>query len=275
MRVFCYGCIYLFVCFTIEAQQSRADSSLASGNLSLAALQYEEQAFFEKDLVNQSEWLLRKSYCYKALGQYENAISTLTRIRRTPNDSLNQLVGYEIILANYLAGHYEASYQAVLKQKLRSKELSKEILYLEALNLLALNRWQDAKELVQKHEALMVISSEEVELLFEGKMEPKKISKAFNLSMLLPGVGQMYAGYFGKGLFSGAVQAGLVGASVYSLINGYFFTGTFSGVAFFYTFYFGGARYAKELAVKNNSKRSKELSRKLLKAKKKTLAEGL
>ncbi|MFT6883151.1 MAG: tetratricopeptide (TPR) repeat protein [Marinoscillum sp.] len=275
MKVFCFVCIYLFACFTNNAQESRADSCFATGNLVHAALYFEEQAFFESNLEKKSELLLRKSYCYKALGQFDEAISTLLRIRNTPNDSLNRSVGYEIILNNYLAGNYEESYKSILKQKLRAKGIHVELVYFEALNLLALNRWQEAKELVQLHSDLLSINEGELELLFEGKLEPKKVSKAFNLSMFLPGVGQMYAGYFGKGLFSGAVQAGLVGLSAYSLYNGYFFTGTFTGVAFFYTFYFGGARYAQELAMRSNELRSTELSRRLLGIKKKTLTEGL
>ncbi len=275
MKVFCFVCIYLFACFTINAQSSKADSCLAIGDLDHAALYFEEEAFFEGDLIRKSELLLRKSYCYKALGKFDDAIGTLSRIRKTPVESVNRAVGYEIILNNYLAGHYEESNKELLKQKLMAKQVYVELVYLEALNLLALNRWKEAKAIIQKNAEFLKINQEDLELIFEGKLDPKKASKAFNLSMLLPGVGQIYAGYFSKGLFSGAVQAGLVGISAYSLYNGYFFTGTFTGVAFFYTFYFGGARYAQELALKSNESRSKELSRKLLGAKKKTLTEGL
>ncbi len=61
----------------------------------------------------------------------------------------------------------------------------------------------------------------------------KNPDKAFALSYYFPGAGQMYAGYFWKGLVSTILNAGLIYFSVWNFANGYFFSGAFTGACAF------------------------------------------
>ncbi|MEO9475216.1 MAG: hypothetical protein ABJG41_06765 [Cyclobacteriaceae bacterium] len=174
-----------------------------------------------------------------------------------------KIVSYEKVLAYYLSEDYQASYNEVLKHKLLFGPNDPDMIFFEALNLIAVYRWKEAEKVLLDNSELLGFSAPDIEMVFDGNKKPKNSDKAFNLSMFLPGVGQMYAGYLFKGLLSGGIQAGLIGASAYALYKGYFFTGGLTGVALFYTFYFGGARYAKELAEKRNKKDAATMSLRL------------
>jgi tetratricopeptide (TPR) repeat protein len=261
MKQYCFICIFLCACFLSSAQIDReADSLFYGGDFINAAVAFEYLAFQEMDKSLKGVLLLKKSYCYKARGEYDQALAILKRVRPAVNDTLKEIVSYEKILLGFLSDDYQSSYNDLLKHKLVFGKIDSDLFSLEVLNLMALNRWEEAKILIQQNSDLLDFSSEEIEYIFTKKLKPKNPDKAFNLSMFLPGVGQMYTGYFFKGVVSGGAQALLIGFSAFSLYNGYFFTGGMTGVALFYTFYFGGARYARELAIQKNKKRALEMS---------------
>lgn len=265
MKQFCYTCIFLFGSFFSKAQyMSFADSLFAVGEWHGAAIAY-ERAFFETSNNDERALaLLRKSYCYKSEERFAEAASTLQRIRVTSRSPHFQEIVYEKVLINYLTGNYETSYNELLKLKLVQDSVDEDLIYLEALDLIGMNRWQEAKNVLMAQTVITGLSESALDALFPNKLKTKNPRKAYNLSMFLPGVGQMYAGYPFKGAMSGGMQAGLVGFSLYSMYQGYFFTGGLTGVALFYTFYFGGARYAKELAERKNAENAKNISQKLI-----------
>lgn len=266
MKRFYFTCIFLFAYFLSNSQGHSvvADSFFVVGHYQQAAIEFERLAFEEGDEHERSVFLLKKSYCYKALTDYEQALKIIDRINVKKNDSISQLVTYERILLNYLSENYINSYNEILKYKLRNKSISKELIFLESLNLIAMNNWKDAKNVIVQNQQFLEITEDKIAYIFSQKLKPKNPDKAFNLSMFLPGVGQIYSGYVFKGLVSGGIQSVLIGFSALSLYKGYFFTGGMTGVALFYTFYFGGARHARELANRKNLEISTDLSNRLL-----------
>lgn len=234
------------------------------GKFHLSALAFERLAFEAPDNTAKAEYLLKKAFCYKAISEYDKALEILGRIRRPKSDTLKDLISYEKVLLHYLNGDYSSSNNEILRIKLKSESyLDTDVIYLETLNLIGLNRWEEARELLINNQSTLNISEDEINYVFTKKLKPKSPDKAFTLSMFMPGVGQMYSGYVFKGLISGGIQAVLIGFSGYSLYKGYFFTGGMTGVALFYTFYFGGARHARELAQRKNLEISTGLSHKL------------
>jgi tetratricopeptide (TPR) repeat protein len=263
MRQFWLICIFLFGSFISEGQDAqRADSLFEAGNFSESAIYFERVAFGSNERHASAAALSKKAICYKALGDFEKSMDVLKRISVSGlSDSFKIQVSFEKMTVNYLLDKYEESYREVLKHRLLYGE-SPDLLRMEILDLLALNKWVEAKKIVLINAELFHLSEEDINEIFPKKLKPKNPDKAFNLSFFLPGVGQMYAGYPIKGIVSGGIQAVLVAFSAYNLYNGYFFTGGMTGVAFFYTFYFGGAKYASELAVKNNQQKSAIISAK-------------
>lgn len=268
MKQFCFTCIFLCACCFSKAQvMENPDSLFMAGDYATAAVGYEYAAFRSSDPLQKAHYLLEKAYCYKAALAYSQAIEILERIRVSPGDSLRKLVDYEKALLYHLTEDYQKSYNELLKYQVVNGRLDQDLTLLLALNLIALNRWEESHDLLFRESAILGLDSAAVQFVFSEKLKLKNPDKAYNLSMFLPGVGQMYAGYFFKGLLSGTIQAALVGFSAYSIYQGYFFTGGMTGVALFYTFYFGGARHARELAIARNEEQGQRLSQRLMEVK--------
>ena len=83
------------------------------------------------------------------------------------------------------------------------------------------------------------------------------------MSFLMPGLGQIYAGYAKEGLVSAGLQALALGFGVYHVLNRYYMIGFFTGAGLFQTFYFGGARRASIMAEETNRKRKARNSQKI------------
>jgi TM2 domain-containing membrane protein YozV len=178
---------------------------------------------------------------------------------------VSYLVAQERILLAFLAGNAQDAKQQILKYSLRRLPKDSSIVVYEVLVLAALEEWETAKRVIMENSALIGLTTEEAASVVPEKIKWKNPDKAFNLSFFLPGVGQMYAGYPVRGLVSGGIQAALVGFSAYSIYQGYFFTGAMTGVALFYTFYFGGARYASRLAGQHNHQITNKIQQNFLK----------
>ncbi len=134
-----------------------------------------------------------------------------------------------------------------------NQDLKERVLYLNILSLNELTKWAEAKVELEKYLAINEISLDTDSLYyFIEKPRLRSAEKAKKLSYWAPGLGQIYAGYVGKGLLSSSIQLLLIGFSAYSLFEGYFFTGALTGVGLLYSFYFGGARHAGYLADEKN-----------------------
>lgn len=216
-------------------------------NFQEAALAF-ERAFFEN---GDPENLLYKAYSYKKLLDYEKAIRALQRIN-TYDTLLEQRALYELALLQHLNGQYAASYNTLLRYKLYGYPFSQNLAIIECINLIHTQKWDEARALMFMEQDLLDLTDEDIEKILPEGLEPKKKKKASTLSYLIPGTGQMYAGYFGKGLVSGGLNASAIAFTAYSAWTGYYFTGVLSGAALFYTVYLGGARHARQLVDKKN-----------------------
>lgn len=250
-------CIFLCGYFWTKGQEKLAYQLMAQEQYPKAALAF-ERAFFEaKDMQERNRFLMLKAQCYKAIGDYEAGIRNLQRVRYLRGDSLKRAVNYEMILLYYLHGAL-ADAQSRLIRMQATGGMSQEMLLLSFLVNVEQGKWAEARQLLMEQDTVFQLSPEDIEYILPEKLKLKDPRKAYNLS-LLPGIGQWYAGYFWKGVLSGGIQALLGAFSIYSLVEGYFFTGTLTGVALFYTFYLGGARYAETLANRKNEERAGQI----------------
>ena len=247
--------MFLFVCFLTRGQE--AMEFYDQGEYKLAALAFEREYFEEGDPRD----LLYKAYSYKKTEDYSKAIRTLQRIS-TSDEKLDQSVLYEMALLNYLIEDYQASYNQVLRYKVFEYPTDQNLLVIEILDLIHIGKWQVARSLMMEKREVLEISMSEIEKIIPTDLTPKNNKKAKTWSYFIPGTGQMYAGFFGKGLVSGGLNAAAIAFTAYSAWTGYYFTGVFTGAALFYTFYLGGARHAGQLAEQKNKKISNKLSRK-------------
>ncbi|MDW3192046.1 MAG: hypothetical protein R8G66_06770 [Cytophagales bacterium] len=237
-----------------NAQEQKAYELMGEDLYQEAALAFERALFDSKDIQERNLFLILKSQCYKALGDYEAGVRNLKRIRFLNSDSLKQAVDYETVLLHYLNHEYQEAYSRIVRIKAKQTETI-ETMILSFLVNVDLQKWEEARDLLISQDSVFQFDQADIDYILPPKWKLKDPDKAYNLS-LLPGIGQWYAGYFWKGVLSGSIQLVLGAFSIYSLVEGYFFSGTLTGVALFYTFYLGGARYASQLALRKNHERS-------------------
>lgn len=221
---------------------------------------YYEKEVFEATNQNQRNLsLLKKAYCYKHQKEFAEAAETISRAYpQASNDSVKYLLGYEASLNHYLAQSFSKAKLSLisLRNVSQSGIQTKTTAYLEALVNLELNQWQEAKS-----SSLQVSTSTNYQdsvVALYSELESLKLKdpeKAETLSYFIPGAGQMYAGKVLRGITSLVLQTGLLSFAGYSFLNGYYFSGTFTGVSLFYVFYMGGARHAEYLAQEYNKEK--------------------
>lgn len=253
--------IYIFLCvpFFTNGQISFADSLFDIGEYNYAKLEYERVVYSSGDQETVNLALLKKGYCLKKLGEFSKAYKTIERANLfSGNDSLNFTLRFEIALNAYLAKEYNVALNQLKQVEYFTPDslMKNEALYLHILSLNELQQWTEAKEKFNAYAQLNNLKENPDEVYgFLHKPRIRDPKKAQTLSYILPGVGQMYAGYFGKGLFSSVVQLGLISFGAYNIYKGSFFTGAFTGIGLFYAFYSGGIRHAKFLTEKRNKEK--------------------
>lgn len=273
MSRFCLICKFLCVLFLISkggiAQVSlTADSLMAAGQYELASVYYEKSLYDQSqrtDFINTASYrlvfndlLLKKIQCQKYLKHFEDAWQTSQRIDfNEPNDSLQYRLRYEVALTGYLSRHYAEAHGQILQTRfyVRDSSFFSSLDVLEILTLNELERWPESKELFRKYAARNHLTTDIEELYRFLRKKPKSPEKAQLLSFIMPGVGQMYAGYPKEGLVSIGLQTLALGFGVYHVWHRYYLIGFFTGAGMFQAFYFGGARRAELMAEETNRKR--------------------
>lgn len=229
------------------------DSLLNEGAWLAARVAYEKEMFYNTlNIEKYNTLLLKKSYCFKAEGNFESAYQILSKASFYDGpDELRYKLYYEAALNAYLSGHPDLAL-SIAQEFSFAFNNSPDLLFIEVLVLNEMQKWQEASEKFLLYTEKNNLS--DYESLYKEILNHKfkKEKRAESLSYFIPGSGQMYAGYFFRGSLSALIQGGLIYFSINSFLNGYYFSGTFTGVALFYMFYNGGARYAAKLAAKKN-----------------------
>ncbi len=166
---------------------------------------------------------------------------------------------YESALCHYLSGMPAAALSRYLQAEgvLNQSEYRKEGQLLAALCYLDLEEWDKAHAM-----GLALLESTEADsiriaswnLYFDQVHKPKMKDprRAMILSMIIPGSGQIYAGYAWSGLFNLGIHLATLGGAVLGFTQGYYVTAWLGGLGLFQRFYQGGVKRAEELCeIKN------------------------
>lgn len=257
-------CKFLCVPFLIKAQGNvfnYADSIRNSGNLSLAAVEYERVAFEDTSYRVKAEATLKGAECMKMQKKYSEAASLLDDINleNIPDPQIKYPIFFQSLLNSYLAHDVNTSYSKLISLCYYYPDSSqnKDILFLKILCLNEMQRWKEADTIYRQ---LMIAYNHSAEpenpyLHIPRLKDPEKAEK---LSAYLPftGAGIFYAGNIPEGLLSIALQAGFAAFGAYSILMERYITGILIGVGGYAAFYHGGVRRAKWLAEKYNEKKT-------------------
>lgn len=259
----CWICISLCVPSLTKGQQlvsGYADSLFSAGDYHRAALEYERIVFLNENAVVKGTAVLRKADCLKRLHEYREAQQYLERhYRASAPDSLRYEQLYQTALNAYLGENFnEAYFKLVTLSNLdSSRQRQKDILLLQILSLNELRKWKEADSIFRHMIALYAPGYDAADI-YADIPKLKDPDKAEKLSTLLPftGAGLIYAGKTGEGLLSAALQLGFIGFGGYCFLSHYYFTAVFIGVGGYASFYQGGIRRSKTLAIRYNEKKS-------------------
>ena len=252
--------LYYLICTFLCVPFLTSSQGLAKDNNLDMLVQLEWLIYGEQESDIRDSLLFQKASIYKSQNDFEKALSTLDRISYAPSPNLENQILSERVVLNFLL-HRDAEVQNLILQGifLENYQRTYDIQLIEVLNNIRLHKIEDAKMSLYQ----LVSDSSRVEQLFDYK-KVKSPQTAFKLSFMIPGSGQMYAGKFFKGLFSMGVNASLFYIGIRGIQRRYFFTEALTSVGLFQGFFFGGAEYAKELAVERNNLIVQELSNRVL-----------
>ena len=275
MSRFCWICTFLCALFSTEALaqpeqawRQQADSLFAAQRYRQAALAYERIVYLNPGPERTGEALLRKGRAQKQLQQYAQAQATLERADLFQvSDSLAHRLRLEAALNAYLAGHFTEAEGHLAQLRYFAKDTARamEAAYLHILTLNELQRWDEARQLLDRYLRYYRLPGD-AEALYSGiaRMKLKSADKAEFLSTFAPGLGQVYAGHFFKGVASAVL---VVGSFAFSLANLFLLHryalafGTSFGMT--HVFYSGGIRHSRYLAEQHNMHLIKEQQRQL------------
>lgn len=243
-----------------ERVSARADSLLAAGRFAEAALEYERAVFSGRTAEAKAQALLQKGRCQKLAGNYAEALRSLKRSDTLAvSERLAYHLRYETALCAYLAENpVEADFQLLQIKRLSDPSWQDSCLLLQILVDLEQERWSESRERIIRYAQQENISIDTLQLADEEKdLGLKSRTKARRLSKVVPGLGQVYAGKPWRGLSSFLLTTGAAAYGVVTVLQGYYITGSLSGLGLTYRFYSGGVRYAGRLAEVHNA-RAKE-----------------
>ncbi len=277
-------CISLCVLFSTNAfgQDFRfADSLLVYKQYASAMLAYEQVYFelseFPDTLLTDTQQqqaknrcILKKVYCQKAAGKFEDASRTTLRFDFTNlSDSAQYPLRHESIVCAYLANQYDDALAQIQQMKFFVKDstLTQQEDFWEILALTQLKRYDEAKRLFKRYGERKLVAVD-LDALFDFTVKSRFVSpqKAEALATFLPGAGMLYVGKRNEGFVSLGLQVGTLAFGAYNILNGYYFSGLFTGLGLFQAFYFGGIRRSELLAEQKNEQLRKHYASKVTKA---------
>jgi hypothetical protein len=206
--------------------------------------------------------LLDKAELYKSINMPEQALAELERTKKyIINPEFTSLIKYEKILNYFLADKYSNSNEIILSSSelaLIHKTQEYQLVRFQSLN--ESEKWDECKQelLVFCSDSLKALQIRQLATAYNYK-DPEKCSK---LSAIIPGLGEIKAGYPMKGVTSFLIHSGLIIFTGYNFYYGFYLTGAISGGLPFLKFYDGGKRLSEKLAEKHNEKEKNKLKKK-------------
>ena len=250
--------------FSFGVGWEEADSLFLAGKYYPASVEYERAAYLSPTNTARTVALLKKAECLKQMESYSDAEKNLERIIYTDlSDTLIAETRYESALCSYLVGDFSNAENHLLQMQsfIKDSSLTKYSLPLYSLVLNELQRWDEAKEKILRAINLSEMNIAEKENLRKNVNELylpenyphlKNLLKAQKMSAFLPGLGQLYAGYFWEGSASAFLNVASLGLTGYFIYEKLYFTGVMVGSSVFSKFYIGGSNRLEYLVSKKN-----------------------
>ncbi len=235
---------------TIQQIKSFSDEQFVNGNYELALKEYQRVLLFDTS-HSYNDIYSKIATIYYDQKDYDKAIEYFNLSwRAEQNDSLKNEISLKKALCNFKTENYYAALNELFDINPGNSAYFKNKINLYfGICYFGLNDYDDSEDYFIK--LVDSAGNSELQKLFK---DLKKFNKKFRperielMSMLLPGLGQIYAGDIKSGinsilLLSAVTTYGVITAVNYSLIDGFLIL-----TSWFYRYYNGGALHANSLA---------------------------
>ena len=263
-------CISLLLIFLINSLFSQSDSiniltninaEVQKENYYAAAILYQKLDFITTSSSEKLYAKVKAAECFKKIGLYENGIDVLNKINLNgENDSVIFCVKFQLSLLNYLFNNFITAEAHLKEMNLLIKDST---YYYKGclLHVLIYNeqyKWNEAKTLMHQANKFFyrnnlkqsIVNATQIDSIYNTKYFPhlKSPSKAATMSAFFPGLGQFYSKNYLEGSVSFITITGIAGASLFGILNQYYFTSIVAGSTLIARFYQGGITRAEFLA---------------------------
>jgi tetratricopeptide (TPR) repeat protein len=252
--------------YTADSAMTFADLQYSKGNFSLALKEYQRVSF--QDDFNDPYLNFKLGNCYLKLGNWDAARNCYDQvIRQTGQDSL--LVQAKISKISSLI--QEGSYQHALIDLFSIPDSvfqghEAEVNLLFAITYFGLEKFDTSRNYFLKLVPGDPEACSRIDSLFSLKKQLHRPNPktAYALSLIIPGLGQMYAGGYAEGLNSFFLNEALILLGVYVAYEYNIIDAIFAVIPWYQRYYMGGLDNAKEVAVKQRQKRRSRVYRETL-----------
>lgn len=148
------------------------------------------------------------------------------------------------------------SYHNMLLSVAQPLPIQKESNFIYLISLLHQTRWEDAKTVCKVYFSDTTTYWDSVFARHTSKLRLKSVTLAKALSILLPGSGQLYAGYWFKGLMSFFLVALAGTFVVFCVLNHWYLVAYLTGFNLLRRVYVGGIKFAAKQVNYTNAKRT-------------------
>ncbi len=206
--------------------------------------------------------LLNKANIDKTAEAYEKALDELYRASKyaTTNNELSEL-NYQKMLNYFLSSQYSFSSEMTL-DSLGVGNHYHEYLTMKLYSMIEMEKWDRCKSellrLCNRNDSVKANEITHLPISYKYK-DPEKSRR---MSAILPGLGEIYAGYTFKGITSFIINGGFLAFMGYNIYTHYYITSVVSGFYPFTKFHSGGKRLSAILADKHNTVEAGKLKNK-------------
>ncbi|MGZ3903547.1 MAG: tetratricopeptide repeat protein [Bacteroidia bacterium] len=251
----------------VVTMERMGDSLHSLGQYRDASLAYEKAIYFNANAVSKASLSLKRAHTLKQISSFDIAEQTLSRVDLSAlSDSLVYQVKYNAAMCAYLNADFSMAESHLIQLIYFGRDTARvyNCYPLFALALNELNKYDSAKVYLKKYvdhiypkgDEVGKVRLREIDSLYAAKSQPhlKRVRKAKIMSLIIPGLGQMYAGYWGEGITAmtcNAIFLGLTGVGVYYK---YYITSVMYSYTVFAKFYSGNLSRVEYLVKKRNYK---------------------
>lgn len=254
----------------LAAMERAGDSLYTVQKYNDASLLYEKAIYFNSNAVSRAKLSLKRAQSLKQIAAYDIAEQTLNRVDLSAlTDSLFYTVKYNAALCAYLGADFTVAESHIIQLIYFGRDSSKTYncypLYTLILN--ELGKYEQSKLYLEKYIGKAYDSADtnrvkilrEVNVLYSKQNQPKlkRLKKAKVMSYIVPGMGQIYAGFWAEGITAMTCNAIFIGLTGVGIYYRYYITSVLYSYTIFSKFYTGNISRVEYLVNKKNYRLTK------------------